>query len=217
VNRKSAVICVVTLVSASLTGWSQKPDPGKYSVASYDVKSTRGHLVRMRDGVRISVDIFQPDARGQFPGILSLTPYDNTLEGMINRARWFARRGYVVALADARGRFDSEGEWDPFSDKHGKDGYDLVEWLARQPQCNGNIGMMGGSYLGWTQWWTASEAPPHLKAIAPEVSPPLDPFQNAPYQHGILVSWMVDWSARMGGRTQQNIGRARTPALPPSA
>ena len=66
--------------------------------------------------------------------------------------------------------------------------------------------MMGGSYLGWTQWWTASEAPPHLKAIAPEVSPPLDPFQNAPYQNGILVSWMIDWSARMAGRTQQYIG-----------
>jgi putative CocE/NonD family hydrolase len=152
------------------------------------------------------VDIFRPDAPGRFPGLLSLTPYDNTSDGLINRARWFARRGYIVALADVRGRYDSDGEWDPFSEKHGKDGYDLVEWLANQPQCDGKVGMLGGSYLGWTQWWTASEAPPHLKAIAPEVSPPLDPFENAPYQNGILVSWIIDWSARMAGRTQQYIG-----------
>jgi putative CocE/NonD family hydrolase len=203
---KSAAVGALILVSALIPARSQKPQPGAYSPASYEVKSTRGHLIRMRDGIRLSVDIFQPSAPGRFPCLLSITPYDNTLEGVINRARWFARRGYVVALADIRGRFDSEGEWDPFSEKHGKDGYDLVEWLAAQPPCDGNVGMIGGSYLGWTQWWTASETPPHLKAIAPEVSPPLDPFENAPYQNGILVSWMVDWSARMGGRTQQYVG-----------
>jgi putative CocE/NonD family hydrolase len=114
----------------------------------------------MRDGVRLSVDLFHPDAPGRFPAILAHTPYDNTAPGLVERARWFARRGYVVALADARGRYDSEGEWEPFMAKHGTDGYDLVEWLAVQPQCSGNVGTMGGSYLGWTQWWTAAEAPP---------------------------------------------------------
>ena len=66
-------------------------------------------------------------------------------------------------MADSRGRFDSEGEWDPFDPKHKTDGYDLVEWLAKQPWCDGKVGMMGLSYMGWTQWWTATQAPPSLQ------------------------------------------------------
>src|SRR5262249_24614930 len=78
----------------------------------------------------------------------------------------------------------------------------LVEWLARQPWCDGKVGMMGQSYMGWTQWWTATQAPPSLKAIVPEVAPP-DHFVNGPYQHGILVCWMMDWAPMMAGRTAQ--------------
>ena len=112
------------------------------------------------------------------------------------------RRGYVVAISDCRGRFDSEGDWDPFGAKHKTDGYDLVEWLARQPWCDGNVGMMGQSYMGWTQWWTATQAPPSLKAIVPEVAPP-DQLYNGPYQNGILVCWTMDWAAAQAGRTTQ--------------
>jgi putative CocE/NonD family hydrolase len=134
-----------------------------------------------------------------------MTPYDNS--GGRENARWFARRGYAVAQADVRGRYDSEGEWDPWSPAHRTDGYDLVEWLAAQPWSNGRVGMMGGSYLGWTQWWTASTAPPSLKAIAPLVSPP-DPFENFPYQNGVLVGgYAQDWAAMMSGRTNQSVGQ----------
>lgn len=188
--------------------FAQRPEPGKYSEARYEVSSTRGNRVRMRDGVRLSVDIYQP-VTGQgikLPVILSMTPYDNIQAGLVTRAKWFAQRGYVVVLADVRGRFDSEGDWDPFTDKHKSDGYDLVEWLAAQPWSNGKVGMMGGSYLGWTQWWTASTAPPHLAAIAPQVAPPSSGLENAPYQNGILAAWALDWGARMAGRVEQVIG-----------
>jgi putative CocE/NonD family hydrolase len=158
----------------------------------------------MRDGVSLSVDIYQPDADGRYPGILSITPYDNNSLSLRERARWFARRGYVVVLADARGRFDSDGDWDPFGAKHKSDGFDLVEWVAKQEWCSGKVGMTGGSYLGWTQWWTASQAPPSLRAIAPEVAPP-DQFENAPYQNGILVSWALDWAGMLAGRTNQSV------------
>ena len=57
--------------------------------------------------------------------------------------------------------------------------------------------MMGLSYMGWTQWWTATQAPPSLKAIVPEVAPP-DQFYNGPYQNGILVGWMMDWAGDDG-------------------
>src|SRR6202020_1886515 len=130
------------------------------------------HKAKMRDGVHLSVDIYRPRAEGTFPAILMQTPYNNNTVALMTRAQWFVKRGYVVALSDCRGRFDSEGDWDPFGHKHKTDGYDLVEWLAKQPWCTGKVGMTGPSYMGWTQWWTATQAPPSLKVIVPEVSPP---------------------------------------------
>ena len=180
---------------------TEAPDAGDYSKAEYEVDVTRGLLVPMRDGVHLSVDTYTPRGAGPHPAILTHTPYDNN--GQRETATWFARRGYVVVAADARGRYDSGGEWDPFGALHRVDGYDLVEWVAAQPWCTGKVGMMGGSYLGWTQWWAASMAPPHLAVIAPKVSPP-DPFENLPYQHGVLLGgWMLDWAAGSSGRTAQ--------------
>ena len=179
---------------------AQAPAPGDYSQATHAVEETRGQLVRMRDGVRISVDIYRPKAEGPHASILSITPYDNN--GPRETARWYATRGYVVVLADSRGRFDSEGDWDPFTPHHKTDGYDLVTWMAAQEWSNGAVGMIGGSYGGWTQWWTASEVPPALKAIAPQVAPP-DQLYNIPYQNGILHGVFLDWAAWMSGRTGQ--------------
>jgi len=182
----------------------QAPDPGEYSAERFEVRATRGNKAPMRDGVRLSVDVFQPQAEGRFPAILIVTPYSNN-PGFQKRGTWFAKRGYAVAVADSRGRFDSEGTWDPFDPKHKKDGHDLVEWLAARPWCDGRVGMMGLSYMGWAQWWTASQAPPSLKAIVPEVAPP-DAMFNAPYQNGVLVSWMMDWGGANAGRVGQTLG-----------
>jgi putative CocE/NonD family hydrolase len=185
-----------------MSSFGQAPEPGKYSAERFDVKATRGHKATMRDGVRLSVDVFQPQAEGRFPAILIITPYSNN-QGYRTRGTWFARRGYVVAVADSRGRYDSEGQWDPFGPQHKTDGYDLVEWLARQPWCDGKVGMMGLSYMGWTQWWTATQSPPSLRAIVPEVAPP-DAMFNCPYQNGVLVTWMLTkWATKMAGRTTQ--------------
>lgn len=191
---------LVLALAVALPVRAQAPNAGNYSPAVYDVLEERGQLVPMRDGVRLSVDLFRPDDPARFPGILSITPYDNS--GPRERARWFASRGYVVVVADSRGRYDSGGEWDPFDFNHKTDGYDLVEWIAEQPWSAGSVGMIGGSYGGWTQWWTASQAPPSLKAIAPAVAPP-DPFENIPYQHGIMIGSFVDWVSWMSGRTAQ--------------
>jgi putative CocE/NonD family hydrolase len=202
--RAVLIACVCATFSES-----QKPEAGRYSEAHHRVKATIGTMVPMRDGVRLSVDIYRPDAEGRFPVILTHIPYDNATSSTwfgAARARWFAERGYVFALSDFRGRYDSEGTFDIFDHKHKTDGYDLVEWLARQPWADGNVGMTGPSYMGWSQWWAASQAPPSLKAIAPEVAPP-DQFYNGPYQDGILVCWAMDWGAgMMAGRTNQRIG-----------
>ena len=203
--RKAFCLCVLlSIVVWPATTFGQAPDPGKYSDAQFAVQATRGHMAAMRDGVRLSVDLFQPQAEGRFPAILIITPYSNN-PGYLARGKWFAERGYAVAVADSRGRFDSEGDWDPFGAKHKSDGYDLVEWVAAQPWCDGKVGMLGLSYMGWTQWWTATQAPPSLRAIVPEVAPP-DALFNGPYQNGVLVGWLMDWAPAMAGRVGQVAG-----------
>jgi len=204
-NRTLGFILLYGWLCHALPGFGQAPDPGKYSPVQSEVKATRGHKAAMRDGVRLSLDVFQPKSAGRFPAILIITPYNNNTSGFQSRGSWFAQRGYVVAIADSRGRFDSEGTWDPFAAIHKSDGYDLVEWLAAQPWCDGQVGMMGLSYMGWTQWWTATQAPPSLRTIVPEVAPP-DQFFNLPYQNGVLVGVMLDWAGGAAGRVSQTVG-----------
>ncbi len=199
----------VALLVAALIAWggssvtAQPPQPGEYSAAKYEVVEERNGDAAMRDGAELKIDVFRPQAEGRFPAVLQQTPYNKN--GQAARAKKFAARGYVVVNVDSRGRFESGGEWDPFSPKHKTDGYDLVQWVAKQRWCNGNVGTYGLSYMGWTQWWTASQSPPALKAIVPEVAPP-DHFQNCPYQNGIFVCWMMDWAGTMSARLPHSAG-----------
>ena len=127
---------------------SQPPDPGKYSAAEHKLVEFRNQMVPMRDGVKLAIDVFRPEGDGRFPVVLCQTPYDK--HGGAGRSRWLAARGYAVVNSDSRGRFESEGVWDPFDPQHKTDGYDLVEWLARQPWSTGKVGTWGLSYMGWT-------------------------------------------------------------------
>lgn len=170
------------------------------SQAIHEVVERRGVLVPMRDGTRLSLDIYLPKISKPAPTILTITPYDNNNER--TTARWWAARGYTFVAVDLRGRYDSEGEYDTFDARHKTDGYDIVEWIAEQPWSTGRVGMVGASYGAWTQWWTASTQPPHLVAIAPMVGQP-DQFENIPYQNGVIAGWLADWSAGMSGRAFQ--------------
>jgi putative CocE/NonD family hydrolase len=197
---------IIALLLASICGLAnaQAPAPENYSAAQYDFTVRRGVMVTMRDGVRLAVDLYIPKTAAKAPAVLTMLPYGRYAweSGRINaKGPWFAQRGYVFVAADVRGRFDSEGVWDPFDSKHKSDGYDLVEWLAQQPWSNGKVGMWGPSYMGWTQWWTASTAPPHLAAIVP-LNAPADAFEDNPYRNGALTGgWLPNWIARMSGRT----------------
>ena len=196
------LVLLVALLFTPQLSLAQKPDAGTYSAEKYIVSGVRGIRVPMRDGVRLSVDVYRPEAEGKFPGILMLTAYSNNTAGIMARAHWYAKRGYAVVLADTRGRFDSDGEFDPYNPKHKTDGYDLIEWFAAQPWCSGRVGTIGASYSGSMQWWAAVTSPPSLKAMVPEVAPP-DAFYNCPYQNGVLVCFSMDWAGSMAGRTGQ--------------
>jgi hypothetical protein len=205
-------IWTVVLNAAFGLAAAQTPDPGEYSAANYEIHERRNVMIEMRDGVSLSGDIYAPKSSEKLPTILSITPYGNTVYLTHPRmdARWFAKRGYVFVGIDSRGRNDSEGVWDPFDAKHKTDGYDLVEWIAQQSWSNGKVGMIGMSFQGWTQWWTASTAPPHLAAIVPQVALP-DQFENLPYQNGVLTGgYWVNWCAVMSGRTAQIAGNTGT-------
>ncbi len=126
-------------------------------------------MVPMRDGVRLSADIYLPARNGvpvggTFPVILERTPYGT---GKAEPwATYFVSRGYVAVAQDVRGRFNSEGRWFPLRDDV-QDGYDTARWIGRQPWCNGKIGAVGTSYPGGTQHAMAIGNAPHLAAMVP--------------------------------------------------
>jgi putative CocE/NonD family hydrolase len=148
-------------------------------------------MVPMRDGVELATDVYRPAGDEALPTILIRTPYKKEMVEV--KAKFYARRGYAVAVQDCRGRFASGGVWEPFIHE-ADDGYDAIEWLATQPWSSGKIGMIGGSYLGWVQWWAASRRPPHLVTIIPNVSPP-DPLYNIPYEYGVFFMLGSVWWA----------------------
>jgi uncharacterized protein len=125
--------------------------------------------IPMRDGVRLSAIVYTPrDQKSPAPCIFTLTPY--IAQSYHDRGIYFASHGYPFLTVDARGRGNSEGEFRPLI-QEAKDGYDVVEWLARQLYCNGKVSMWGGSYAGYDQWATAKEFPPHLATIVPAAAP----------------------------------------------
>ncbi len=124
--------------------------------------------VPVRDGLHLKTTVFRPDDNLKHPLILHRTPYGRRKGGDDLFAVRLVRSGYVFASQDMRGRYDSEGEFTPLLaiDQHdGKDGYDSIEWFAKQNYCNGNIGTFGGSNSALAQWNLARLRPPHLKAM----------------------------------------------------
>ena len=126
--------------------------------------------IRMRDGVSLYADVFRPVGNERYPVIVSRTPYSTErFPSAYEAGVYFSRRGYVYVFQDVRGRHESDGRWEPFFDDE-RDGYDTVEWAAKQPWSNGKVGMQGGSYLGQNQWRAAQAGPPSLVTIFPSVA-----------------------------------------------
>src|SRR2546430_8927102 len=137
---------------------------------SNDVKVDHHVAVPMRDGVTLYADVYRPVKDGKYPVLVSRTPYSTErAPSAYEEPLFFARRGYVFVYQDVRGRHESEGKWEPFRNDI-EDGYDTVEWAAKQPWSNGKVGMEGGSNLGHGQWRAAMSNPPHLVTIFPMVA-----------------------------------------------
>src|SRR5262245_44286389 len=117
---------------------------------SLNVELRFGLRVSLRDGIHLSATVYLPrQLQRPTPCLLALTPY--VADSSHETAMFFASRGLPFVVTDVRGRGNSEGTFRPMI-QEGNDGYDVVQWLARQPYCDGSVGMWGGSYLGFSQW-----------------------------------------------------------------
>jgi putative CocE/NonD family hydrolase len=154
----------------------------------------------MRDGVKLYGDLYRPARDGKFPVLIVRTPYGVQRDGGHATMIKFAQNGYAVYFQDVRGRYESEGKWDPFRNE-AQDGYDTIEWAAKQPWSNGKVALQGGSYLGHVQWRAATQSPPSLVTAFPMVAS-TDIYKNW-LSHGgaFRLSFNYGWGAvRMPNR-----------------
>jgi len=187
------------VLTIALYGYAQTQPAA--SQQAHTLKIDFNQRVRMRDGVELSADVYRPDSTGKFPVILSRTPYNKNGGSTLAIARYFVPRGYVFVAMDVRGRGDSDGEFVPYRND-GRDGYDTIEWCAKQTWSTGKIGTIGGSYNGRIQWLTALEQPPHLTTMIAMVTPS-DPFVEWPT--GLPIPMGISWYHFTAGRVLQNM------------
>lgn len=166
----------------------------EYSGPIYKVLEELEVKVSMRDGVRLSTNIYRPDAPGRFPALLMRSPYGNGGSGD-KEAHSFVKHGYVIVQQDTRGRNDSEGIFDAMQ-AEAPDGYDTQQWVGGQSWCNGKIGTFGGSYVGFTQWIAAPLQSPYLVTMFPVVT--FSDFHDVVYQNGAFrLELFGPWSFEM--------------------
>ena len=174
----------------------------KVSQPTHKLKVERNVRIQARDGTMLACDVYMPEQPGRYPALLSYSHYGKDLQRVGEKraplsplignggleagdSEYFVTRGYVHVIADARGSGDSEGEYCYQGPKEQQDGYDIIEWMAAQPWCSGNCGMLGMSYFGVMHYLVAAQQPPHLKAIVPYEAL-TDRYRQSAYHGGLL-------------------------------
>src|SRR5215475_9164848 len=173
-----AILSCVLLLSAQTKKEGDPAGPQNF---------TKDVAIPMRDGVVLRADVWLPAATGHFPVLVYRTPYGKHLATKQTTFQHAIERGYALVICDARGRYASDGEFWPYQNE-GRDGYDTIEWAARQPWSTGEIGTFGLSYPAAVQWLAAVESPPHLKAMVPAMT--FSTPRNFFYAGG---TWDLSW------------------------
>jgi putative CocE/NonD family hydrolase len=193
-TASSAVVAASTISPYTLA-MAAKPDIEHQPAPEGWPPPTMRVGMPMRDGVRLATDIWLPEGDGPFPAIVVRTPYNYQIVGpYVEAAKGFLAAGYAFIMQFVRGQWGSEGYWVFGGRNERPDGYDAVEWVAAQPWCDSNVGMIGTSYLAMTQLYAAELQPPHLKAISP-IAPVTDFFQATPFIGGAhSTNHMINWT-----------------------
>ena len=166
------------------------------------VAPTRILSIRMSDGVRIAAALFLPDGPGRYPVLLAASPYrfDNDAAPAIplflwretGPIGWYLKQGYAYVHMDTRGTGRSGGEYHYQCKREQRDLYEVIEWIARQSWSNGKVGGIGQSYFARSQWFMATENPPHLACVAP-YDGHVDTYRDSAYTGGIPGSYPTIW------------------------
>ena len=203
ISRKVAA-GLVTVVSLCLQTEGSAQESTKQSgmpEAKYEVRLEKSVMIPMRDGIRLSTDLYFPvNANEKLPVILQRNPYNKKRDRErtpTQESYWWASQGYVFAKQDSRGKYESEGVYSPPHGHEATDGYDTVDWLARQSWSNGKIGTTGCSYGGETQMLQAPLRHPNLTAIIPGAAGGLIGAANGKYNY---------WAGFKGGVLDHRAG-----------
>jgi putative CocE/NonD family hydrolase len=168
-------------------------------VSAVNIELCWGVKIPLRDGVHLNATLYLPKCQSApAPSIVAMTPYIADYDHGFGV--YFASQGMPCAIVDVRGRGNSEGVFHPMI-QEAHDGYDVVEWLARQPCCNGKVAMWGASYGGYSQWATAKEFPPHLAALVPTAAPCAG--VDFPMRGNIFYPFLVRWLLLTSGHALQ--------------
>jgi uncharacterized protein len=176
------------------------PDTRTFGRGAYSVRAV--HDVRIPTGepdITLAADLFLPEGAPRVPALVSVLPYRKdafTGIGAASSLHWFAAHGYASILVDLRGTGSSDGQQrPPFDPGEADDGIAAVEWAAGQSWCTGAVGMWGMSYGAVMTLRTASQRPPHLRAIIPMMgmTDPGTHFIHPAYARGCLAPLGV-WS-----------------------
>ena len=174
-----------------------------------DIAIDKDVEIRLRDGVKLRADVFRPKGGEKSPVLINIGAYQKDkvwvppadLEEPANphmnwetvNPLWWVPRGYALVRVDTRGSGNSPGQTDPFSLQEALDFHDAIEWSARQPWCNGNVGAIGISYFAMTQWLVANLRPPSLKAMIPWEGA-ADMYRDFAYHGGIFcLGFVANW------------------------
>jgi hypothetical protein len=196
--RRSPALAIVLLLG--LGGFECEAARAEDAAGQSAVDIRWSVRVPLRDGVGLNATVYRPkEQRTPAPCIFTLTPYIG--DSYHDRAKYFAAHGLPFLLVDVRGRGNSEGTFTPFAQEI-NDGYDVVEWLAKQPYCNGKVSMWGGSYAGFDQWAAAKNRPPHLTTIVPAAA--AFPGVDFPARNNISYQYLMQWLTFTAGHALQS-------------
>ena len=179
--------------------------------------------VTMRDGVRISLCVYRPDAEGRFPALFAASPYQYEMDDVpayplflwreTGPVEWYVGQGYAYVHADVRGAGQSEGEFEFMGPNEQQDYLELIAWIVRQSWSNGRVGGIGQSYYAMAQWLMATFNPPGLACIVP-YDGLVDQYRGSNYHGGIYCSYRSVWYTTLRADNQHRLaGRHGRPPM----
>jgi len=181
--------------------YDTQPAQREGSKPVYEISGDTAVRIPMRDGVHLAADVYRPVAPGErFPALVATSPYTRQLQrtehpdgqNEAGISEFWVPHGYAHVIVDVRGTNESEGEYDHMGPVERRDLFDVIEWAAAQPWCDGRVGMTGESYYAWSQWMAAAERPPHLGAIFAQCGS-VDLYRERYYHGGILKRGVASW------------------------